>query len=239
MYACILDFEATCCDFNTTGKELLFSKNEMEIIEFPSILLKLENGKVQYVDTFREYIKPVIHPKLTDFCTNLTKIQQRTVDESDILENVYKRHYIWLIENINDGQVFFVTAGDWDLVTQLPRECELKNIDVHDVYKRVLNIKDPYRKIHPNGKCGMMAMLEKLKIAHVGIHHSGLDDCKNIANIFTFLYTANPNYIFKCIKDLTIKNKVKKGTNTYGKYNDKKNNKKDGNNDEKEDNNEK
>jgi inhibitor of KinA sporulation pathway (predicted exonuclease) len=214
MYVCVLDFEATCCE-----NDELFKKCEMEIIEFPSILLKLQNDDIQHISTFHEYVRPVMHPQLGDFCKNLTKIKQETVDKADILENVYARHYKWLMENIQDNDVFFVTGGEWDLRIQLPRECKIKNITVHDVYKKFLDIKDPYEDIHPNGNCGMMGMLEKLGIPHVGVHHSGIDDSRNISNIFIHIMKKHPNFILKHIKDLKPVKKVKKGTNTHNANN--------------------
>ncbi|CAF4311592.1 unnamed protein product, partial [Rotaria magnacalcarata] len=41
---------------------------------------------------------------------------------------------------------------------------------------------------------GMMGMLNDLNIRHVGRHHSGIDDCKNIAEILKVL--AERGYVF-------------------------------------------
>lgn len=65
-YLLILDFEATC------GER--FNKREQEIIEFPTLLYDLQKNEVQA--QFHEYVKPVAHPTLTEFCTNLTGITQ-------------------------------------------------------------------------------------------------------------------------------------------------------------------
>lgn len=60
----VLDFEATCGD----------SVSCNEIIEFPTLVYDLKEDKVQA--TFHEYVRPVIHPTLTAFCTDLTGITQ-------------------------------------------------------------------------------------------------------------------------------------------------------------------
>jgi ERI1 exoribonuclease 3 len=65
-YLLILDFEATC------GES--FDRREQEIIEFPTLLYDLQKNEVQAL--FHEYVKPVAHPTLTEFCTNLTGIAQ-------------------------------------------------------------------------------------------------------------------------------------------------------------------
>ena len=63
-YLLVLDFEATCGDAVSCN----------EIIEFPTLVYDLKEKKVQA--TFHEYVRPVIHPTLTEFCTNLTGIVQ-------------------------------------------------------------------------------------------------------------------------------------------------------------------
>lgn len=63
-YLLVLDFEATCGDAVSCN----------EIIEFPTLVYDLKEEKVQA--TFHEYVRPVIHPTLTEFCTNLTGISQ-------------------------------------------------------------------------------------------------------------------------------------------------------------------
>lgn len=65
-YLLILDFEATCGDPIKNG--------EHEIIEFPTLLFNLQKNEVQ--SQFHEYVKPIRHPRLTDFCTQLTGITQ-------------------------------------------------------------------------------------------------------------------------------------------------------------------
>lgn len=65
-YLLVLDFEATCGGTIRGG--------EFEIIEFPTLLYNLNTNSVQA--QFHEYVKPVGHPVLTEFCTELTGIEQ-------------------------------------------------------------------------------------------------------------------------------------------------------------------
>ncbi len=46
----------------------------MEIIELPTLLYDIEQDQVKA--TFHEYVRPVRHPTLTKFCTDLTGIEQ-------------------------------------------------------------------------------------------------------------------------------------------------------------------
>lgn len=65
-YLLVLDFEGTCGD--------AIKRQEREIIEFPTLLYNLRTNEVQA--QFHEYVKPVLNPTLTEFCTELTGITQ-------------------------------------------------------------------------------------------------------------------------------------------------------------------
>lgn len=66
-YLLVLDFEATC-------GESEFPRDQMEVIEFPTLVYDLQEKKE--VGKFHEYVKPVIRSQLTELCTNLTGITQ-------------------------------------------------------------------------------------------------------------------------------------------------------------------
>ena len=179
IYLCILDFEATC--WNDERNDSI-----REIIEFPSVLIKINHkNKVEYVSEFRKYVKPIISPILSDFCTELTGITQENVSNADIFEIVYKEHYNWLVSNIgNNFKSFsFVTCGNWDLKTMLPIEINRHNLELFHCYKKIINIKNEFEHLYGKKAGGMKNMLDKLKINLEGKHHCGIDDCKNITKI--------------------------------------------------------
>lgn len=179
-YICVLDFEATCWNDKN------IDKSEIEIIEFPSILFKLDstNKKLEKISEFHEYVKPVIHPILSDFCTQLTGIKQEVVDNSDVFANVFKRHNEWLKKYVkNFDELVFLTCGAWDLKTQLPRELKNKKLKNREEYKYYINIKDEFEYFYKTKANGMIAMLQYLKLSLDGRHHSGIDDCRNISKI--------------------------------------------------------
>jgi inhibitor of KinA sporulation pathway (predicted exonuclease) len=183
MFICVLDFEATCWEGSV-------NREQMEIIEFPSVLYKIHNkgtGKesVALIDEFHEYCRPVMNPTLTDFCTGLTGIKQETVDAADTLPNVLQRHTEWLLKHTGDGKdVFILTCGAWDLRTMLPLELKNKSLPSHHMYGRYLNIKELFESVYNRKAGGMTDLLSKLRIPLTGRHHSGIDDTRNIAKIF-------------------------------------------------------
>ncbi len=77
----------------------------------------------------------------------------------------------------------FVTCGDWDLKTMLPGECRFLCQTVPWYFSNWVNVKRPFADATGQQGKGMMRMLTLLGIQHTGRHHSGIDDCRNIAEI--------------------------------------------------------
>ncbi|KAI0660450.1 exonuclease RNase T and DNA polymerase III [Cubamyces menziesii] len=190
-YLLVLDFEATCDD---TDK--IVPKEEMEITEFPTILYDLHDDKVEAV--FHEYVRPSLHPQLTKFCTDLTGIQQDTVDAASPFPDVWERYQQFLrshnILGDEPSPAVFLTCGDWDLKTMLPQQLRLSGITetfkfsgsrvLKPPFDRWINIKKSYRDFYRlRYPKGMEGMLRHAKMELEGRHHSGIDDCKNILRL--------------------------------------------------------
>lgn len=62
----VLDLEATC---DIDGR---LPANEMEIIEIGAVIL---DARYQIVSEFQQFVKPIKHPVLSDFCRSLTHIR--------------------------------------------------------------------------------------------------------------------------------------------------------------------
>jgi ERI1 exoribonuclease 3 len=144
-------------------------------------------------------VTPTVNPQLTKFCTNLTGITQDMVTNQPILEDVLKNFNTWLVnENLLDPKVkfIFVTCGDWDLYTMLPSQCTHFHLPIPKYFNQWINIKKSFNKVTGKySRGGMMEMLKDLNIPHTGRHHSGIDDCKNIAEILKGL--AERGYVFQ------------------------------------------
>ncbi len=65
-YFLVVDFEATC--------DWKVQPQPQEIIEFPC--MKVNASTLEVDSVFHEYVRPKVHPILTDFCTELTGIVQ-------------------------------------------------------------------------------------------------------------------------------------------------------------------
>lgn len=186
-YICVLDFEANCVESN--------DRSVNEIIEFPSVLYHwnlLEND-FKEVSRYQDYVKPIKNPKLSKYCTDLTGITQEQVDNGISFPESFRGHYDWLKKNINpvllDYCTTFVTCGNWDLETMLPKDCSRHGIIYYpDIYKRFINIKKSYQNtLNTPKQFGLANMLKLAKMNMEGRHHSGIDDCHNTGRLFHYL----------------------------------------------------
>ena len=113
----VLDFEATCLRDQPLQPQ--------EIIEFPCIKVNAVDFSARSAETFHRYVKPVHHPNLSYFCTELTGITQDMVDDEAEFSEVLKDFDEW-VSNQGPGNFTFVICGDWDLKTMLTNQCEVK-----------------------------------------------------------------------------------------------------------------
>ncbi|HEY8375040.1 MAG TPA: 3'-5' exonuclease, partial [Nannocystis sp.] len=178
----VLDFEATC--------EPGGAPSPQEVIEFPSVLVSLADRAVE--DTFSTFVRPIHHPRLSEFCKDLTSIRQEDIDAAPTFPEVLAAHRAWLeghglFDSDGRERFAFVTCGDWDLATMLPVQCAAAGIDIGRLpraYRRWINIKKIFLATLGKPKSlGMPTMLSALGLQLEGTHHRGIDDCHNIARI--------------------------------------------------------
>jgi len=83
----------------------------------------------------------------------------------------------------------FVTCGNWDLNTILPKDCKRHGIYYYpDIYKRFINIKISYQNtLNTPKKYGLVNMMKFSGLKMDGRHHSGIDDCRNTGKLFHYL----------------------------------------------------
>lgn len=178
----VLDFEATCQPGGAPQPQ--------EVIEFPSVLVSLAERAV--IDSFGTFVRPVHHPRLSAFCTELTSIRQEDVDAAPTFPEVLAAHSTWLeghglLDSHGRERFAFLTCGDWDLATMLPVQCAAAGISIGALpraYRRWINVKKIFLATVGKAKSlGMPSMLRELGLQLEGTHHRGIDDCNNIARI--------------------------------------------------------
>lgn len=167
----ILDFEANC-----KRGGVLFPQ---EIMEVPVMIY--DTDKDEIVHTFHQYCST--HLPITPFCTELTGITQEMVDAGIPFPQVLLDLESSRSKLANNTKWLFVTCGDWDFKTALPNHCKYLGLTVPKSMRSWCNIKNVYREVTQKKPKGMMNMLKELDIQHVGRHHSGIDDVRNILEI--------------------------------------------------------
>lgn len=202
-YLVVLDFEWTCDDNGALP-------GGTEIIEFPSVLLRLKpNGVTETVAEIQLYVHPERNPTLSSFCTRLTGITQEQVDSGLQLVAALDTYREWLVEQrllppvaslpepppvsadqnrAGPGWPRFalVTWSDADLGGQLYAECERKGL--HHArpwwFRSWVNLKILYAQHYRReARGGLQACVEAIGQTFDGRAHSGLVDARNTAKI--------------------------------------------------------
>lgn len=167
----IIDVEATCTN---SGQ---FPRTEMEIIEIGALLLDARSYEV--CSDFTAFIKPVRHPRLTAFCTELTTITQEQVDAAPPFAEAMQSLKGWLSPY---DDALFCSWGDYDR-KQFVQDCDYHGY-AYPFGDGHLNLKKAFQRAmglpKPNGITGT---LYKLGLEFEGTKHRGIDDVRNIARI--------------------------------------------------------
>ncbi|CAF0741569.1 unnamed protein product [Brachionus calyciflorus] len=172
----VIDFEATCTEVQTKNYP-------HEIIEFPIVLIDMKTLTI--VDCFSSYCRPIINPKLTKFCTELTGIKQEQVDIADDFKVVLEKVEHW-IESRELGKKYkfgIATDGPWDMQNFLNLQCFHSNIPYPKWAKKWIDVRKLFSNWLGVRRCNISRMLDFYEYEFEGNQHCGLDDAKNIARI--------------------------------------------------------
>ncbi|CAN6443320.1 unnamed protein product [Victoria cruziana] len=177
-YFVVIDFEATC------DKEK--NPHPQEIIEFPSVLVNSMTGQLE--GYFQTYVRPAYHQHLTDFCKELTGIQQIQVDRGVPLSEALLMHDKWLEDNgIKHTNFAVVTWSNWDCRVMLESECRFKRIRKPPYFNRWINLRVPFHEVFGDVRCNLKEAVQLAGLAWEGRAHCGLDDARNTARLLTNL----------------------------------------------------
>ncbi|RMG28750.1 MAG: exonuclease [Methanobacteriota archaeon] len=169
-YVAVIDFEATCSD---KGE---IPRNETEIIEFACIMIDRD---LKEIARFDQFVKPTLHPQLTEFCTNLTSITQEMVNQASSFPEVLNAFKKAIIEPFDP---LFASWGRYDR-NQLVQDCRLHKVP-YPFDDEHLDLKRWLPKFLPISKPkSINGMLKYLGLNFIGTPHRGIDDVRNIVRI--------------------------------------------------------
>ena len=180
----VIDLEATCTDKNE------FPAHEMETIEIGVAIVDTSTLKI--IDKHQQYIRPMLHPTLTEFCTKLTGITQKKVDDA-----------LWFHLGLANVSEFFIkhkvtdwcSWGDYDR-EQLKRDCKRHEIGYPAVLHNHFNLKVKFsQELGTKRRYGLKRALQRLNMEFEGSPHSGVDDAYNTARIYIELIKMKQNKV--------------------------------------------
>jgi inhibitor of KinA sporulation pathway (predicted exonuclease) len=175
-YFLVVDLEATCSEDDSISRE------EMETIEIGAVVV--DSNTLQKIDEFQSFVKPIINPRLSAYCTELTSITQLEVEEAPTFQEVLESLISWL-HPIN-GQFAFCSWGEFDKI-QIERDCYLHGL-LNPLESLHFNLKPLFSSSQSRKKqYGMAKALRISGIKLTGTHHRGIDDARNLVKLLPFI----------------------------------------------------
>jgi 3'-5' exoribonuclease 1 len=169
----IVDLEATC---EATCRESGMPRDEMEIIEIGAV--ELLSAKAEPTREFCRFVRPVLHPELSVFCTQLTGITQHDVDSAEPFGQAFPEFTDW----IGPRPYTLCSWGNYDLTQFLQDLARHKLLVPYPFdFARHINLKKRFAEKFGTRPLGMAAALQHLGLPLLGRHHRGIDDAHNIA----------------------------------------------------------
>lgn len=156
-------------------------RDEMETIEIGAVFVDAADFRV--TGEFQTFIRPVRHPILTPFCTELTSITQEIVDGAPGFAHAFHEFEKSIVSPRDATR--FCSWGLFDK-TQFERDCYYHSVPY--TLPTHINLKDVFSATQ--GKRRAYAMAEALKICGIelaGTHHRGIDDARNIVKMLPWI----------------------------------------------------
>lgn len=178
----VVDLEATCWENRQTPGGEPQSVSTMEIIEF-GCALATRRGELLGSRSF--LVRPTWSPQLSQFCTDLTSISQRMVDEAPQFSEVVRQLDEWLGQPAKD--FIWCSWGNYDrfhiLAESQKRRCapmfmEWPHLNLKRIWRRTTGQKR---------KNGLAHALAYHQLTFSGHHHRGVDDARNMVRLLPFM----------------------------------------------------
>jgi len=166
----VVDLEATCWP----GRQ----QPNTETIEIGAVIID-ENFQIS--SEFSSVIRPVRYPILTTFCTKLTGISQKEVDNAHGFVYVFRNFVEWYSDFTQ-----FYSWGTFDLI-QFRKDCKYHKIPY--LFEHHIDLSMIFTKKIGRRK-GHRGAMKILGIPSTGKHHRGIDDARNIAKMLPILMEA-------------------------------------------------
>ena len=168
----IYDLEATCWPHRPEDRK-------QEIIEIGAVRI---NRYGEVTGSFNKFVKPILFPRLSPFCMELTSIEQYQIDRSREFPEVIELFQDWA-GILDDEDYLLCSWGKFDR-TMLAQDCRLHDLDEEWTDEHI-NLKKQYQTMkRMRVPRGLARTVEKEGFEFTGIHHRAISDAENLAKIF-------------------------------------------------------
>lgn len=179
----VVDLEATCDADHRIPRE------QTEIIEIGAVLCAGDTLLPQA--EFQTFVKPVRHPRLTPFCTQLTSITQADVDAAPGFSAAMQKLTAFLRERALLGRFTFCSWGDYDR-QQFERDERRHGVRA-PLGSQHVNLKESFcRRSGDDKRLGCGQALRRVGLRFSGTAHRGIDDARNIARLLPYCLGRTP-----------------------------------------------
>ena len=171
----VLDLEATCDESNVDF--------QMEIIEIGAVAV---DSRGEVLDTFEQFVKPIVNSQLTTFCKTLTTIKQSDVDTAPLFPTALTNFQRWIATQA-DPTYEDVRLWSWGYYdkNQFITDCLFHRRGIQWILDRHYNLRVAFKTRHNLPRNPSMDVALALKEMPLdGTHHRGIDDAKNLVKLF-------------------------------------------------------
>jgi inhibitor of KinA sporulation pathway (predicted exonuclease) len=178
-YLYCVDLEATCDEVgeSESPRPPAVVPEQMETIEIGLVVIDLETLEV--VDEFQRFVRPQINSVLTNFCKQLTSIQQEDVDAAGTNVEVGQELGAFIARYPNAA---WASWGDYD-ARQLERDAGFGACPSLLEGLPHFNARKWHAGLYDNRPKSLKQTLESLGLVWMGTYHHGIDDARNVASI--------------------------------------------------------
>jgi len=199
MYICIITSEIINSDYR---------KNRLkdELIELTSILLKIEENKVEYIEIYHQYIKPKKSMNIAGECWEEKGIRLEMIMNNGIhYDNFIKEYEEWICKYKKNDDILIIVTLDKRIINILRNNCKednnesmMRNLERHYTLSNIYNEITKRKKVY-----SIVDILFELDLSFY-IRHSGcIDDCRTIGQIIEKLYIEGYGSIIEKIINKT------------------------------------
>lgn len=166
----IYDLEATCWRSR--------APKQVEIIEIGAVKV---DENLDVISEFCLFIRPLLHPEISKFCTQLTSITQRDIEGAPHFDEAIEAFEDWM--NPSEVRTVLMSWGEFDkrqlLIDSQLHEIELPWLRYHAC------LQHHYSKWKESkNQIGLKNAMELEGLSYSGTQHRAIEDARNMARLF-------------------------------------------------------